>query len=195
MIESMRFSAIAISCALMQACHQTNTPKDANKVQAVFFEQTNLRTLSSKIAPSVWVDTNLKVTRLIGGGSVRSQKPYHIRIDYTDNSSSLSVLEITKLGVTYDDGIIEPKTQKPQLPRRIDVRKYETVNSVSDGRVVKSSVNIFSDVLLDAISRDRSFRIEMEGYFTTKTGIKRPFSVGSHHAVKLREDISPFADR
>lgn len=187
--------AIAIIYTLIQACHQTGASIEANKVQAVIFEQTKPLTSSAKMVPKIWVDTNLKVTELIGGGMVKSQKPYHIRIDYTDNSSSLTALEITKVDVTYDNGIVEAATKDLPLPHRIKVRKYETINSMSGGRIVKSSVNILSDVLSDAINRDESFRLEMEGFFATKIGINHSFTVDSHYTVKFKEDISPFADR
>ena len=182
----------AMICTLIQACDQTGASLEPNKVQSIIFEQTKPLTSSARMVPKVWLDTNLKVTWLM---NVKSQKPYHICIDYTDNSASLTALEITKVKVTYNNGIVEAATKNIKLPHRINVRKYETINSMSDGRIVKSSVNILSDILSDVITRDESLRLEMEGFFTTKTGINHPFAVGYDYTVKLNEDISPFADR
>jgi hypothetical protein len=137
----------------------------------------------------------MEVDGLIGGGNVKSKKPYHIRLDYTDNSTTLKALEITKVSVRYDDGTVEVATKGLTLPLQIPVRSYETVNSVTGGRIVKSIVNTFSGVLRDAITRDESLTLEMEGFFTTKVGARQSFTIDHRYIVRLDKGTRPLVDR
>ena len=188
-----------IACVLLQACKPSGPSSGSlvgtHKFDTVAFEQTSPPPASTKPVPGVWLDTNLEVDGLIGGGTVKSKRPYHIRLDYTDNSSSFTALEITKVGVTYDDGTVEAATKGLALPHRIAVRPYETVNSMSGGRIVKSTVNILSGMLPDAITRDESLTLEMEGFFTDKAGAKHPFTIDYHYTVRFDKGTRPLEDR
>lgn len=161
---------LMIACVVMPSCKPSGSVAGVHKFDTVTFDLTSPPPVSATPIPKVWLDTNMEVDGLIGGGNVKSKKPYHIRLDYTDNSSSLAALEITKVRATYDDGTVEAATKGLALPHRIAVRPYETVNSMSGGRIVKSTVNILSGVLKDAITRDESLTLEMDGFFTTKSG-------------------------
>lgn len=194
----MRISTLLtlmIASVLLNSCKPSGSVVGTHKFDTVAFEQTSPPAVSAEPVPKVWVDTNMEVDGLIGGGTVQSKSPYHIRLDYTDNSSSLSALEITMVEVTYDDGTVEAATKRLALPHRIAGRPYETVNSISGGRIVRSTVDIFSGVLRDAITQDASLTLKIEGFFTTHAGTTQSFTINSHYTVRFDKSIKPLVDR
>lgn len=186
---------LMIACVVLPSCKPSGSLAGVHKFDTVTFDLTSTPPVSATPVPNVWLDTNMEVDGLIGGGNVKTKKPYHIRLDYTDNSSSLTALEITKVGVTYDDGTVEAATKGLTLPQRIAVQPYETVNSMSGGRIVKSTVNILSGMLRDAITRDESLTLKMEGFFTTKAGAKHSFTIDYQYTVRSDKSTKPLEDR
>lgn len=186
---------LIIACVVLLSCKPSGTTVGVHKFDTVEFEQTSPPPVSAKPVPIVWLDTNLEVDGLFGGGTVKSRKPYHIRIDYTDNTSSFETLEVTKLKVVYDDGKVEGGAEGLTLPSRILARDYTTVNSGTGGRIFKAKVNLLSGTLRDVITRDESLTLEMEGFFTTKAGVKHAFAISYHYTVQFDKGARPLEDR
>lgn len=179
----------------LSSCNPSTSMIGVHKYDTVIFDLKDPPLAGVKPVPNVWVDTNMEVKGLIRGGTVQSRKPYHIRIDHTDNTFSLSALEIAKVKVVYDDGKIEGATKGLKLPIRILAKDYETVNSTRGGRIVKAKVNLLSGVLKDVITRDESLTLNIEGFFTTKKGVKETFTIDSHYLVRFDKGTRPLADR
>ena len=60
---------------------------------------------------------------------------------------------------------------------------------------MKTKVNLLSGTLRDAITRDESLRLEMEGLFTTKAGVQHPFVIDYHYTVQFDKGTRPLEDR
>ncbi len=185
---------LIIACVVLPSCKRSGSSVGGHHYDTVTFDLTKSPPALAKPIPTVWLDTNLEVDGLFGGGNVKSGKPYHIRIDYTDNASLFSSLEVNKVKVVYDDGKVEPGTEGLTLPFRIQAREYEMVNSINGGRTVKAKVNLLSGTLRDIITQDESLTLKMEGFFITKDGNKSPFAIDDHYTVRFDKGIKPLGD-
>ncbi len=183
------------ACVALSSCKPPRAPVGLHRFDTVTFDLTSPPPASTNPTPNIWLDTNMKLDGLFGGGKVKSSKPYHIRIDYTDNSDSFETLEITQVKVVYDDGRVEEATQGLTLPTRIRAREYEVVNSVAGGRIVKTNVNLLSGTLRDVINRDESLTLVLEGFFTTKTGVRHPCMIDYHYSVQFDKGTRLLEDR
>lgn len=181
--KSVRILAVLAFCAAMQSCGApTGPPQGVYKVDTVSFVP-NPRSTSADPAPGVWIDTNTKLSSL-SGGDLKSQLPYGVGIDYTDNNAIFQDAEFTRVTITYDDGAVDEAANQLQLPLRIPARQTETVNSVSGGRIVRSTVSVISDKIPDIISRAEPFTLQMSGHFTRTDGSQQPFEVEQHFDVE-----------
>ena len=107
---------LMIAGVVLPSCKPSGPPAGVHKFDTVTFDLTTPPAASAKPVPTVWLDTNMEVDGLFGGGTVKSSKPYHIRIDYTDNISSFATLVVTKVKVVYDDGTVEDGTKGAVTP-------------------------------------------------------------------------------
>ena len=153
------------------------------EVSTARFTQTNPITNSTQSLPGIWIDTNTKISGL-GGGTVKSHKPYDIHINFTDNDELYDKLVITRLEVRYDDGSVDPATAQLKLPMTIKAREYETVNSGVGGKVIRKIVMLLSARIKDVITRDAPLTIYFEGYFQKKDGGKVPLKLEPHFNIE-----------
>jgi len=186
---------LMIACVVLSSCKPPSAPVGVHQFNTVTFDLTSPPPASTNRIPNIWLDTNMEVDGLFGGGKVKSSKPYHIRIDYTDNSDSFETLEITKVKVVYDDGKVEAAANELTFPIRIRAREYEVVNSIAGGRIVKTKVNLLSGTLRDVITRDESLTLVLEGLFTTKTGVQHPYMIDYHYTVRFDKGSRLLEDR
>lgn len=140
--------------------------------------------------PGIWINTNTKVSGLFGG-TVRSNKPYGINFDYTDNATQFAAIEFTAIEVRYDNGDIEPAAAALRLPRRTNARDHESVNSVSGGRIVRSISRILSGELAGVITRDEAFRLRLEGHFVETNGSVVPFVIDQRYDIVIEQTTKP----
>ena len=187
--------ALMIALSVLPSCKPFDRLVGVHQFDTIAFDLTSPPPDSADPVPHVWLDTNMEVDGLIGGGTVKSKKPYHIRIDYTDNTSSFTNLDVTRVKVVYDDGDIEDSIEGLTLPHRIRARDYEMVNSIAGGRTVKTTVNLLSGTLRGIITRDTPLTLEMDGFFTTKAGVKHPFEIDYHYTVRIDKGTRPLEDR
>ncbi|MCW5756478.1 MAG: hypothetical protein KIT54_04495 [Phycisphaeraceae bacterium] len=153
-------------------------------------------------APGIWIDTHIKATNPIGlgaaSGSVTSRRPYDIAFDFTDNAASdadrFARLEITSVQITYDDGAAEPAAEALQVPIVVRPRAYETVNSVSGGRVVRSTLSLLSGTIPGVVTRDESFRLEIEGRFVGRDGTAVPFAIDQRWRAQREQTTKTAAE-
>jgi hypothetical protein len=140
--------------------------------------------------PGIWIDTNTEL-RGLWGGTIESHAPYAIAFDYTDDAADLEKLEFTRVAITYDDGASEPAATALTLPITVGARESETVNSMSGGRVVRSTVRVLSGRIPGVITRDASFRLVMEGRFVKKDGSVVPFAIDQRWDVVFERTTKP----
>lgn len=138
--------------------------------------------------PNIWIDTNTKLSGL-SGGTMTSSLPCGVKIDYTDNTFSFKSAVFTSVTVTYDEGTVDPSTEALKLPFSIAAREYESVNSVTGGRIEKNKNWIISGEIPNLVTRAEPFRLQMEGYFTKDSDIRLPFTIDEHFDVKREESV------
>jgi hypothetical protein len=185
--------ALVALLAAVRSCNAPiGPPTGSYKIDTVTFKPSNPKPAVGP-APGVWIDTNLEVSSL-SGGTVKSNSPYQLAFDYTDNDGSFQNIEFTSVTITYDDGTVETATTKLTLPLRIAARQYETVNSVSGGRVVKGTVSIISNKIPNVVTRNESFTLEMDGHFTKLDGSKVPFAIKQHFDVEIESSTKSAAE-
>ena len=154
------------------------------KVHAIEFRQVTKVPQDAPVRlPNIWINTNIKADDKL---NVNSSGPYHIQFDFTDETFTYKSLTITKASVTYDDGKAEDKLAELKLPHVIKARPYKTVNSNGKGEIIKGKVNQISGRLEGAITRDESFTLKLEGFYTLKDGAKKPFTISYDYAVHAR---------
>ncbi|MGP1345914.1 MAG: hypothetical protein ACTS3F_04495 [Phycisphaerales bacterium] len=127
----------------------------------------------------------------LSGGTVKSHKPYDIAFDYTDNGGGFARLTFTGIEVVYDDGAREGSVDGLAMPWSVEARDYETVNSMSGGQVVRSTVSLLSGQIEGVIARDESFALRMEGYFTRKDGGVEAFVIDERWVVEVERGTKP----
>lgn len=140
--------------------------------------------------PGIWIDTNVE-PRGLWGGTVESHAPYAIAFDYTDNAGDIGSLEFTRVAITYNDGASEPAAAALTLPITVGARVHETVNSMSGGRVVRSTVRVLSGRIPGVITRDEAFRLVLEGRYVKKDGSVVPFAIDQRWVVVLERSTKP----
>lgn len=133
--------------------------------------------------PNVWIDTHLRLSSLTGG-TLTSSLPCAVKIDYTDSSLAVKAAIFTALKVTYDDNTTDPSAAALGLPLRIAARDYESVNSVADGRIVKSRTSIVFGAIPNVITRAGPLRLQIEGHFVKGDGSRIPFVIDQHFDIK-----------
>ena len=154
------------------------------KVHAIEFRQMTKPPKDPAVRlPNIWINTNIKADDKL---NVNSSGPYHIQFDFTDETFTYKSLTITKASVTYDDGKAEDKLAELKLPHVIKARPYKTVNSNGKGEIIKGKVNQISGRLEGAITRDESFTLKLEGFYTLKDGVKKPITISYDYAVHAR---------
>ncbi len=169
----------------IQACTPVGPPSGTYKVNTFQFVPTNPAPTADGATPSIWIDTNTKLSGL-SGGTLSSSLPGAVMIDYTDSSMTFKTAVVTTVKITYDD---DASTEAVELPLRIAAREYESVNSVAGGQIVKSKARVVSGKIPKAITRAAPFRLQMEGYFTQEDGNKLPFKIDQHFDIKTEEAI------
>ncbi len=175
---------LLLSCALVPSCKRGGAPSSSTsyKVDTVTFVVSSAITPAAGPAPEIYIDTNTKLSGLVGG-TVESSKPYSVGIDYTDDTFTFAAAEVTNVGVTYDDGTNDPGAAALKLPLRIPARPYETTNSVAGGRIVKTKLRIISAKIPNAISQDKPFTILIEGHLIKDNGTRIPFAINREYDV------------
>lgn len=169
--------------AIMSSCNQLSGPPSGTyKVDTVRFVPSNPKAATEGPAPVIWIDTNTELSSLFGG-TLKSNLPYALAFDYTDNDAIFQDAEFTSVKVTYDDGAVEEATNKLKLPLRFSARQIETVNSVSGGRIVKSQVWIISGKIRDVVTRNEPFSLQIKGDLVKRDGSKLPFAIDEHFDV------------
>lgn len=147
--------------------------------------------------PSIWIDTNTKLSGLYGG-TLTSSLPCAVRLDYTDNQFEMKSLVVSDVRVTYDDRTKEPAVKELKLPIDLPARRYGSVNSVSGGRVVRSTTSVLSGEIPGVVTRAEPFRLKLQGHFLDHQGEKTPFVIkqsfriekenATKHAAEVLQD-------
>lgn len=202
-------AALAWLAAGDGACKPATMPTGTITIDTVTFELDQAAPAASATAPAasgpapgLWIDTNIKMPNPIGlgsaSGSVTSRKPYAIAFDFTDNAAReadrFARLEFTSVRVTYDDGAAEPAAGALKVPIVVRARSYETANSVAGGRVVRSTVSLLSGTIPGVVTRDESFRLEVEGRFVRRDGTAVPFSIDQRWRARREQTTKPAAE-
>lgn len=185
-------SLAALLAAVKSCSAPVGPPTGSYKIDTVTFKASSPKPAAGP-APGVWVDTNMELSSL-SGGTLESKLPYQLAFDYTDNEGSFQSIEFTNLTITYDDGTVEPATAKLKLPLRTAAREYETVNSMSGGRIVQGKVSILSTKIADVVTRAVPFTLEVEGHFTKPDGSKVPFTIDQHFDVEVEDSTKSAAE-
>lgn len=176
------------------ACKPAVPPSGTYTVTTFEFVPSRLAINVGEVIPTLWIDTNLKLSGL-SGGTLMSSLPCSVKIDYTDNSFLLKDVVFTSLKITYDDETEDPSAKAVKMPMRIAATEYESVNSIAGGHIVRSKAWIISGTIPNAITRAEPFRLRMDGYFTKDDNTRIPFAIDQHFdikkesAVKTREQV------
>ena len=177
-------SLLALTAASLVTLLTPHAEAKLGKVHAIEFRQMTKVPQDAPVRlPNIWINTNITADDKL---NVNSKGPYHIQFDFTDETFTYKSLSITKVSVTYDDGKAEDKIDKLKLPHVIKARPYKTVNSMGNGKVVKGKVNQISGKLEGVITRDESFTLKLEGFYTLKDGVKKHFTINYDFAVHAR---------
>lgn len=172
----------------ISSCTPDGPPHGAYHVNTIQFMPVGPPRQENESIPGIWIDTNTQLSGW-GGGTLASSLPGSVMIDYTDSSHSVLDAVITDVRVRYEDAKVEADSEVPGLPLRIAAREYESVNSVTGGRIVKSKNWIVSGKIPDVITRAEPFRLQMEGYFSKDDGTRIPFTVDQRFDVKTENTI------
>ncbi|QDU54180.1 hypothetical protein [Aeoliella mucimassa] len=173
----------------VQSC-TLGVPGGTYQVDTFAFVPTKPAKPATEPQPSVWIDTNLKLSSL-SGGTLTSSLPCSVKVDYTDNSETIEAAVFTSVKVTYDDAVVEPAVKTLKLPLRIKAREYEAVNSVSGGKIVHGTVWHISGEIPKLITRDQPLRIEIKGYFAKKDGEQIPIAIDQHFDIRREKGEKP----
>jgi len=191
-MTSIRIQHLLVTLFLMNFGLQAQPLADFHLVH---FSLTNkVDKNADKPVPNIWIDTNMKAQAPQGGGKIFSIKPYHLGFDFTDEDKDYQFLEISRVKITYDDGVVEKSIDQLNLPYRIQPRIIETVNSVAGGRVVRGKVNHLHGKLSKVITRDESFKLELEGFFKAAHGEEIPFKIEYDYAIEIKKGKKPLID-
>ena len=181
--------AVAVVCLLPLGCAPGGAPGGSMKVDTVQFIVTAPPTVTGEAAPGLWINTNTKMS--FATSQVKSRKPYGVQFDYTDNSATREGIEITALRVTYEDGSADPAAAKVSLPKYLEAKVVDTVNSGAGGKIVKGKVRVMSGALEGVITRDAPVTVVVEGRFRNLDGSFTPFIVQQSHTVNVESASKP----
>ena len=123
-----------------------------------------------------------------------STRPYGIAFDYTDNAREFASLTFTSVEVVYDDGGREGSVDSLGLPIEVRSREYESVNSMSGGRIVRSTVRVLSGQMRGVITRDESIVVRIAGHFTRTDGGVFPFEIEQRWEVEVERGTKSAAE-
>ena len=143
--------------------------------------------------PKVEIDTNITVGTLLGG-SVKSHKPYNIRLYYMDDTFTFATIEITALTVTYADGSNDPGAALLKLPMRFQSTVYESYNSMGEEGVVVTKSRIIQAEFSGVISRDEPFTLLVKGRFIKSNGSIIPFVIKERYDPSRDKRTESWAD-
>lgn len=143
--------------------------------------------------PKVEIDTNISVGTLLGG-TVKSRKPYDIRVYYMDHTFTFATIEITALTVTYADGSNDTRAASLKLPMRFQSTVYESYNSMDGGVVVVNKSSILDAYLSDTIQRDEPFTLSIKGRFIKGNGTIIPFTIREKYDMTRDKRTETWAD-
>lgn len=189
MRQSIVLSILLTACFLVSSCKGGGD----YKVDTVTFVISGTLPPAAGPAPNIHIDTNTKASGMTGG-TVKSRKPYSVGIDFTDETFTYAEAEITKVTVTYDDGSSDPGAAALQLPLSIRARPYETTNSVSGGRIVKTKVRVISGKIPGSITRDEPLTLRLEGNLIKDDGSKIPFAIKHEYNVVTDKSTKPWGE-
>lgn len=143
--------------------------------------------------PKVEIDTKITVGSMMGG-SVKSHKPYDIRVYYMDDTFTFATIEISALTVTYADGSNDPGAALLKLPMRYQATVYESHNSMAGGVVVVNKSRILDAHLSDTIQRDEPFTLSIKGQFIKDDGTIIPFTITEKYDMTRDKRTESWAD-
>ncbi len=186
--KSVVILALVPMLAGIPSCLPVGPPSGTYTVNTFEFVHSKPPQNAGESIPNIWIDTNTKLSGL-SGGTLTSSLPCAVKIDYTDNSLSFKSAVFTSVKITYDDSTVDPSAEAVKLPFSIAAREYESVNSVTGGRIVKSKNWIISGEIPNLVTRAQPFRLQMEGYFTKDNDIRLPFTIDEHFDVKTEESV------
>ena len=144
-------------------------------------------------APNIHIDTNLRVSSMIGG-TVTTSRPYSIGIDYTDTTFTASEMVFTSVTVTYSDGTSDPGAAALDLPLRIQARPYESTNSGTGGRIFTTKMRVISGRIPGVIKHDMPFTLRLEGKLVNDDGSEAPFAIERSFDVITDERTRPWGE-
>lgn len=136
--------------------------------------------------PGLYIDTNIKLSGMFGG-TMESNKPYTLGIDFTDNGENLKSMTISSLVVTYQDGSTDPGPEAMKFPMVVHARDYETTNSMAGGKVVTETVSIISTRLEKVVHHAKPLNLKMKGFYTKQDGTQLPFSIDYNYNVEFKK--------
>ena len=174
--------------AAIPSCLPVGPPSGSYKVNTFEFVHSKPPENAGESIPNIWIDTNTNLSGL-SGGTLTSSLPCAVKIDYTDNSFSFNSVTITSVKITYDDSTDDPSAETVELPIHIAAREYESVNSVTGGRIVKSKNWIISGEISNLVTRAEPFRLQMEGYFTKDKDTRIPFTIDEQFGIKTENSV------
>lgn len=186
--KSVVILALVPMLAGIPSCLPVGPPSGTYTVNTFEFVHSKPSQNAGESIPNIWIDTNTKLSGL-SGGTLTSRLPCAVKIDYTDNSLSFKSAVFTSVKITYNDGTIDPSAEAVKLPFSIAAREYESVNSVTGGRIVKSKNWIISGEIPNLVTRAQPFRLQMEGYFIKDNDITCPFTIDENFDVKTEESV------
>lgn len=191
----MNRKSAALVAILLTVCFLETSCKHGGdyKIDTVTFRASGAVPPAAGSAPNVHIDTNMKVSGMLGG-TVETSKPYSIAIDYTDETFTIAAAEFTNVTVTHADGTNDPGAAALKLPLRILARPVETVNSVAGGRIVKTNLRVISGKIPGAITRDMSFTLRLEGKLIKDDGSNIPFAFECKYDVVTEKNTKPWGE-
>lgn len=184
------FLCLSVASCKRGITHATTAPY---KFDTVNFLLKGTNSLSVGPAPQIYIDTNIEVSGLTGG-TVKSSKPYSVKIDFTDETLSFSKAELKKVEVIYEDGTTDSGIAGLALPIIIPARPYEIINSGTGGSITKSNVRLVSGELPDIISRDEPLSVHIEGSLVKDNGTVIPFEIHEEYEVKIDTGTKAWQD-
>lgn len=195
-VKSLLSTALIIStCLLVFSCKQgkTSSTTASYKFDTVTFVLKGTNSPPSGLAPQIYIDTNTEVSGLFGG-TVKSSKPYSVKLDFTDDTFSFAKAEINKVEVLYEDGSTDSGTAGLALPITINARPYEIINSGTGGRIIKTEVRVVSGEIADIISRDEPLSVHIEGNLVKDSGVVIPFEIHQEYNVETDSSVKAWKD-
>jgi hypothetical protein len=184
----MKTKSFAVSSILLAtACL---LPSCNAKYDTVNFQAAGTMPAVATPVPKIDIDTNVTAGAL--GGAVKSNKPYDILAEYSDDTFASA--EFTKVTVTYADGTVDPGIAALKLPMRVQHRIYESPNSMAGGVVVVTKSRIIQAEFPKTVTRDEAFTLYIEGSFTKDDGTIIPFKIKEKYNISRDKRTESWVD-